>query len=186
VAGLRSALLQGVTEEDIHQLAVQLLEAAKKGDLAALKLLFLYTIGRPSEAVNPDTLDLEEWNIRKQSSTPNLQEVWNIADGMPLEAVLESLRDRTPEDVENTAGLISEAIGEPGPKGKKARWRQRKRRKALAVAFGQAPKQPNQERNGSGAATISVAGTSGSLQAGHGALTPRRSPEIRRGSRRRS
>jgi hypothetical protein len=186
VAGLRSALLQAVTEEDVHQLAVQLVEAAKKGDLAAIKLLFLYTIGRPSETVNPDKLDLEEWDIRQQSNTPKLQDVWDIVDGMPVEAVLESVGETMPAVVEKTAGMISAAIGEPGPKGKKARWRERKRRKALAAAFGQAPKQPNQERNGSGAAMISVAGTSGSLQAGHGGLTPRRSPETRRGSRRRS
>lgn len=26
-----------------------------------VKLLFLYTISRPAEAVNPDTVDLDEW-----------------------------------------------------------------------------------------------------------------------------
>jgi hypothetical protein len=61
VAALRAALLRRVTVEDIAQIAEDLVVQAKSGDLAATKLLFLYVIGKPAEAVDPDTVDVLEW-----------------------------------------------------------------------------------------------------------------------------
>src|SRR5215475_9876903 len=61
VAALRQALLQRVTTEDIEEILAVLLIKAKSGDLAAIKLLLSYTIGKPGPAVEPDTLDQQEW-----------------------------------------------------------------------------------------------------------------------------
>ncbi len=54
VAKLRSALLAAVTEEDVRQIVERLVQLAKDGDLAAVRELFLRTIGRPLE---PDILE---------------------------------------------------------------------------------------------------------------------------------
>ena len=51
---LRSALINAVTEQDMHEVVQQLISVAKKGDTAAAKLLFDRCLGRPTEA---DLLD---------------------------------------------------------------------------------------------------------------------------------
>ena len=51
---LRSALINAVTEQDMHEVVQQLIAVAKKGDTAAAKLLFDRCLGRPTEA---DLLD---------------------------------------------------------------------------------------------------------------------------------
>jgi hypothetical protein len=61
VAKLRSALVECVSEEDIRQIAKGLLFIAKVGHLPSIRVLFMYVLGKPSGAVNPDTLDIEEW-----------------------------------------------------------------------------------------------------------------------------
>jgi hypothetical protein len=62
VAQLRAALVNSVTADDMQQIAEQLRSQARSGNLAAIKLLFQYVLGKPAPAVNPDTLDVEEWN----------------------------------------------------------------------------------------------------------------------------
>jgi hypothetical protein len=59
-AALRKALIKAVTPEDITGIAAQLLEKAKTGDTAAARILFSYTIGKPTPAVDPDTLNEHE------------------------------------------------------------------------------------------------------------------------------
>jgi hypothetical protein len=60
-AQLRSALVRRVTSEDMEAIADELVFKAKNGNLAAIKLLFQYVIGKPAAAVNPDTLDVQEF-----------------------------------------------------------------------------------------------------------------------------
>jgi hypothetical protein len=67
VAALRSALLREIREPDVQVLARQLLQMAKQGDLAAIKLAFTYSIGRPVEAVDPDQLDQQELALYRQA-----------------------------------------------------------------------------------------------------------------------
>jgi hypothetical protein len=61
VAKLRSALVQCVSEEDMRQIANGLLVSAKLGHLPSIRILLMYVLGKPSGAVNPDTLDIDEW-----------------------------------------------------------------------------------------------------------------------------
>jgi hypothetical protein len=56
-----------VSEEDIQAIALKLKELALAGNLAAIRLLFSYVIGRPQAATNPDTLDLQEWSQLRQA-----------------------------------------------------------------------------------------------------------------------
>lgn len=54
-ARLRTALLQSVTPEDIVQVGQQLTKLAKRGDLAATKLLLTYCVGAPNQPLVADT-----------------------------------------------------------------------------------------------------------------------------------
>jgi hypothetical protein len=49
VAGLRQALLNIVTEEDVEAIARKLIDVAKEGSLAAIKLFLAYVIGKPGD-----------------------------------------------------------------------------------------------------------------------------------------
>jgi len=50
VAALRSALLEAVTPADLAAIAKMLVRAARGGDVAAAKVVFERTLGRPLEA----------------------------------------------------------------------------------------------------------------------------------------
>src|SRR5262245_54403885 len=63
VAGFRAAILHATTHEDIKAITKKLIEMARKGNLAAAKLLLAYTCGKADEGSDPDRLDLEEWNL---------------------------------------------------------------------------------------------------------------------------
>jgi hypothetical protein len=54
VARLRAALMARVTEGDIEAAAGQLVQLARDGSLPAIKLLFQYTLGKPSAMVDHD------------------------------------------------------------------------------------------------------------------------------------
>src|SRR5215813_4620983 len=65
MAALRQAFLSAATEERMQELGGKLFAAALAGDWQAAKLLLLFVIGRPAEAVDPDRLDLAEWRLRQ-------------------------------------------------------------------------------------------------------------------------
>ena len=60
VARLRSLILKSATDDRMEAVAEKLWELAAGGDLAAVKILFAYTIGRPSDPIDPDRLDVQE------------------------------------------------------------------------------------------------------------------------------
>src|SRR5271170_6788791 len=60
VAALRAGLLACTTQQDVQDVMAALLVQAKKGNVAAVRLFFAYTIGKPGETVDPDRVDAEE------------------------------------------------------------------------------------------------------------------------------
>src|SRR5207247_2048690 len=44
----------------------QVVIKARLGDLTAAKIALSYVIGKPTPAVDPDRVDLDEWNINRQ------------------------------------------------------------------------------------------------------------------------
>jgi hypothetical protein len=76
VADLRKALFDAVSAEDVQAIAQKLANRAKKGDVAAAKLLLSYLIGKPAAAVNPDRLDLEEMEFFR--SLPEAEEMMEV------------------------------------------------------------------------------------------------------------
>lgn len=61
VAQLRRDILANLTSRDIAQIIATLKMKAISGDMTAIKLLFQYAVGKPANPVNPDTLDIDEF-----------------------------------------------------------------------------------------------------------------------------
>ena len=78
VAQLRSILMQAVTDGDVAEIAQMLIDKAKKGDLAATRLLLSYTLGKPSPTVNPDRVAIDEWDIHQEKAVaaPEMEQLF--------------------------------------------------------------------------------------------------------------
>src|SRR5947199_10836989 len=85
VAALRTRLLQRVTEGDVDAVTDQLIRQARDGDLAAIRLFLLYTVGRPAATVDPDQLDAQELNLYKREAA-GFDVFTPILNGLPAEA----------------------------------------------------------------------------------------------------
>src|SRR5262249_52855310 len=88
VAELRRTLVNFVTEDDMKHVAFVLKERAMGGDLAAIKLLFQYVLGKPTETVDPDRLDVDEWQKMQERSRPP-EEATKLLGGLPAQTVCE-------------------------------------------------------------------------------------------------
>ena len=69
VAKLRSLLLDVVDPDRMKRIAFKVAEMAEDGDMAAVKLLFEYVLGKPLAGMNPDAVDLDEWRLLDASPT---------------------------------------------------------------------------------------------------------------------
>jgi hypothetical protein len=95
MAAFRRAVCQAVSLEDLKIVACVLVSMAKDGDLAAAKLLWLYTIGRPGPAADPDTLDQHEWQLFQQTPTDG-EQLQAVIGSMPIELANRLLRIARP------------------------------------------------------------------------------------------
>ena len=95
IAALRRAFCEVVTDDDLLELSRRLLDKAKAGNLVAAKLLLAYTVGRPTDAVDPDTLDLHEW-LLYQKGPARPEEVAGILDRMPVALICDLMRHLMP------------------------------------------------------------------------------------------
>jgi hypothetical protein len=66
VAALRKALIDSVSGQDLREVAEIVKLKAKQGDLAAVKLLLQYCVGKPEPAKDPDRMDVDEWQRLQQ------------------------------------------------------------------------------------------------------------------------
>jgi hypothetical protein len=70
VGALRKALLASVAARDMEGVARELVRQAQEGNLTAARLLLSYTLGKPAQTVDPDTLDLHEWELYRRLPDP--------------------------------------------------------------------------------------------------------------------
>jgi hypothetical protein len=130
---LRRVLSMAVTEEDIEAVAKRLLEQAKAGDVAAARLLLSYAIGQPTEAVDPDTLDQQEWAIFRQVPVP-APEVERLLHDVPVDFACDLARALTPHLANIAAQKAKPILCGPGPSSN-TQSRRAKRRKSRALAL---------------------------------------------------
>ena len=69
-AELRALFQDEMSDADLRGLARAMIERAQKGDVAAAKLTLLYAIGKPTAAVEPDRVEIEEHRLRRDSAVP--------------------------------------------------------------------------------------------------------------------
>jgi hypothetical protein len=112
VAELRKVLLETVTDDELRIVAGQLMVKAKFGELAAIKLLFQYVLGKPAATVDPDALDVEEVEMFRRA--PVHGEVNEImTERMPAALAAGLLRQVVPYVGQEHANLMFEAITNP-------------------------------------------------------------------------
>jgi hypothetical protein len=113
MAALRSAALEELTPDDVRALVRRLHTQALSGDVPCATLLLRYALGRPPEAIDPDTLDVDEW--QKLASMPAYAELAQLQiDGVPPTEAIELLRrakEKEPVDKE-PPGLVQEVLAE--------------------------------------------------------------------------
>jgi hypothetical protein len=100
VAELRKTLVNFVTEDDMKHIAFVLKERAMGGELAAIKLLFQYILGKPNEAVDPDRLDLDEWQKLQETARP-AEEVTTVMNRLPVNTLMDMTKIAWPCRVAN-------------------------------------------------------------------------------------
>jgi hypothetical protein len=81
-AHLRQLLLDRISEDDLRAIAAKLAEKAKAGDLGAIRLVLSYTVGKPAASVDPDRLDVDEFELLQQQ-TRDLEEAIRPLNGIP-------------------------------------------------------------------------------------------------------
>src|SRR5262249_19435907 len=111
---LRRTLLSRITPERMEKLADRLYELAERGNVQAIKLILSYTVGKPAETVNPDDLDVEEWQHWKGTSG-----MMHDLPGMLMCIMPETLRKHgrqfRPEAREDLRQQMCHALKHPEP-----------------------------------------------------------------------
>jgi hypothetical protein len=111
VAKLRAALVNRVTEADIQHIADGLLVSAKLGHLPSIRILLLYALGKPSTAVNPDTLDIDEWCQLAQPLVRIAAELPQALMTVPAPTATDMVRTAQPY----AQRMVSEELTAPPP-----------------------------------------------------------------------
>jgi hypothetical protein len=114
-ARLRSALIQRVTSEDMGVIADALILKARNGSLDAIKLLFQYVIGKPTAAVNPDTLDVQEFREIYAPRKEILEQGPQLMQGLPphvLNLLVNTVNDACAERLGQVLSLPPEQLAE--------------------------------------------------------------------------
>ena len=96
IARLRKTLLEAVSEADLVEVIEMLKHKAKEGDVAAAKLLLSYSIGKPVDPPNPDTLDLDEFGILVKNHEVPPETFTALLNAMPVDLLLKIVRPILP------------------------------------------------------------------------------------------
>ncbi len=111
-ATLRQAMLDAVTGEDLQAIVRQLIQQAREGDVPAARLVFSYTLGKPDKAVDPDSLDQQEWQQLRHNAVPN-QELLALLSLLQAPLACTILRAALPHLQEQMAQSIAQQLHQP-------------------------------------------------------------------------
>lgn len=109
---LRQALLDAVTPEDIQLLVRHLIQQAREGEVAAARLVLAYAIGKPDRAVDPDTLDVQEFQLWQQSAVAQ-EELLGVLGRAQVGLANTLLRAGVPAIQESMAQTLHQQLQQP-------------------------------------------------------------------------
>lgn len=66
VARLRSLFLNCISDDDLKAIVLAVAKKAKRGDIAAVKILLEHTLGKPTLALDPDRAELSALKIETE------------------------------------------------------------------------------------------------------------------------
>ncbi len=102
-------MLDAVTLADIQAIVRQLIQKATEGDVAAARLVLAYAIGKPDKAIDPDAVDVHEFQLWQQSAIAN-QDLSGVLGRMQAGLVNEICRNAVPSVQETTADNLGQAL----------------------------------------------------------------------------
>ena len=84
VAEYRKALFECVSIEELKRAIEGIKQKALGGDVAAARLIFQYVLGKPLTPVDPDRLDVDEWQKLLEQARPP-REMSTVLNSVPAE-----------------------------------------------------------------------------------------------------
>jgi hypothetical protein len=95
IAELRQGFVGALKPEDFAEIALALLAKARSGDVGAARLLLQYVLGKPGAMVQPDRIDMDEWE-RFKETLPMVKEMHAIMEAPPADFLLALARQVQP------------------------------------------------------------------------------------------
>jgi hypothetical protein len=90
-AELRKAMLAAISGDDLQAIMVKLVELARAGDVPAAKLVLHYAVGKPTEAADPDRVDIDEFQLYQEATT-GAEAMSQVMERMPVETACSLVR----------------------------------------------------------------------------------------------
>jgi hypothetical protein len=109
VAALRQLLLERVSDDVLAAIVDKLIDMAKEGDVAAARLVLSYTVGKPTAAVDPDRLDIEEFNLFCEEALNPISAAQPLR-GVPVEVACTMAHAAVPTIAAATGKSLSAAL----------------------------------------------------------------------------
>ncbi len=114
VAAYRRAVHRAVSEEDMEEITRAVKARAKAGDMAAARLLYAYTAGRPTPPPSdPDTVDAHELEVRRRS-VATVEDMRALFESMPASLMCELAQKVSPRVREHMAEAFALGVRRQG------------------------------------------------------------------------
>jgi hypothetical protein len=116
VAALRAALIASITPADVQRVMTALLVQAEKGNVPAMRLYLAYAAGKPAAAVNPDRVDVEEWQLLQQT-VARPEEIAQTFQNVPVPLVSKLANATLPVMADEWADQLAARLKTPVAQG---------------------------------------------------------------------
>ena len=108
-ARLLRVFRNALSEKDLEIIAAKIIEMAKAGDVAAVKLVLAYSIGKPRETPDLDALDQDEWRLHEQNAV-KAKDASAVLSSMPAREVNGIVREVLPILSETRTAQLAAAL----------------------------------------------------------------------------